>query len=447
MNRYQRLLDVQRVGADKETGEQASPPLPDGRFSKFELAAHAVLLAALALPALAYLLDFFIGWPILWDRIVADIVEPIIGEAGSDSDYNLLDTIAYALLLASFVFALSAWLRRARLPVHERTLFVFLPWVVWAAMVEVAEDAGIIPDAIQTLFVSPLIHFQTAFWVVLSGGLAYYLTRDFDNEQTSEICLRVSVGVMVLHLLFLHDLSGDGAFDLLAGSVGILTILACLPIIRFRRLVSHWSGVEQGVFLSGLTSVALAFGVLGRYGLERAAVDNPAVLWPAWVVLGVPLILCWMLAKQGCEERKGLLAEGVEPGVLVPGLTLAEWEELEGDEHKESETRVKTAILASPAVLLAVYGQAADGLATYLGIDYFGYSEKHLLSDWIIQVGNGAWAFLMVKLLLSAFVLLFFMEARFEQRHRHLRLLVLLGLLTVGMAPGLRDLGRLMLGV
>ena len=432
-----------------EEGSEVSGalPLPDDRFSTFELAAHAVLLTAFALPALAYLLDLFAGWPLLWDRIVVDIVAPVIGEAGGDSDYNLLDTVVYALLLASFVFALSAWLRRARLPAHERTLFVFLPWVVWAAMVEVAEDAGLISASIQTLFVSPLIHFQTACWVVLSGALAYYLTRDSDSERTSEMCLRVAVGVMVLHLLFLHDLSGEGAFDLLAGSVGILTILASLPIIRFRGLVSHWSGVEQGVFLSGLTSVALAFGVLGRFGLERAAEGDPAVLWPAWVVLGVPLILCWMLAKRGCEVREGLLEEGVELGVLAPGLTLAAWEDLDGDEHKDAEARVKTAMMASPAVLLAVYGQAADGLATYLGIDHFGYSEKHLLSDLIIKVGNGAWAFLMVKLLLAGFVLLFFMEARFEQRHRHLRLLVLLGLLAVGLAPGLRDLGRLMLGV
>ena len=133
--------------------------------------------------------------------------------------------------------------------------------------------------------------------------------------------------------------------------------------------------------------------------------------------------------------------------MLAPGLTLAAWEELDSDEHKHAEAHVKTAMMASPAVLLAVYGQAADGLATYLGIDHFGYSEKHLLSDLIIEVGNGAWAFLMVKLLLAGFVLLFFMEARFEQRHRHLRLLVLLGLLAVGLAPGLRALGRLMLGV
>ena len=250
--------------AEEGSEESGAPPLPDDRFSTFELAAHAVLLTAFALPALAYLLDLFAGWPLLWDRIVVDIVAPVISEAGGDSDYNLLDTVVYALLLASFVFALSAWLRRARLPAHERTLFVFLPWVVWAAMVEVAEDAGLISASIQTLFVSPLIHFQTACWVVLSGALAYYLTRDSDSERTSEMCLRVAVGVMVLHLLFLHDLSGEGAFDLLAGSVGILTILASLPIIRFRGLVSHWSGVEQGVFLSGLTSVALAFGLGSR---------------------------------------------------------------------------------------------------------------------------------------------------------------------------------------
>jgi len=37
--------------------------------------------------------------------------------------------------------------------------------------------------------------------------------------------------------------------------------------------------------------------------------------------------------------------------------------------------------------------------------------------------------------------------ANFEYRQQHLRLLIGLALMVVGMAPGLRNIGRLMLGV
>ena len=36
---------------------------------------------------------------------------------------------------------------------------------------------------------------------------------------------------------------------------------------------------------------------------------------------------------------------------------------------------------------------------------------------------------------------------RVENRQKHLRLLIVLAVLIVGLAPGIRDIGRLMLGV
>jgi uncharacterized membrane protein len=105
-------------------------------------------------------------------------------------------------------------------------------------------------------------------------------------------------------------------------------------------------------------------------------------------------------------------------------------------------------------VLLAFYGQLVDGMASWIGVDIFGYSEKHVLSTLIMRFAGGdeggsggGWGFFAVKALLALVVVLFFAEWRFEHRYRHLRMLIILGLLTVGLAPGLRDLGRLMLGV
>jgi uncharacterized membrane protein len=135
-------------------------------------------------------------------------------------------------------------------------------------------------------------------------------------------------------------------------------------------------------------------------------------------------------------------------------MTLKQWESLEGEEFEANEKLIRHAAFATPIVLLAVYGQLIDGLASWLGVDVFGYSEKHVLSTWVMRLAGGdedgtggGWGFFMIKMALALVVILFFGEWRWEKRQLHLRLLVVLGLLTVGLAPGLRDLGRLMLGV
>jgi uncharacterized membrane protein len=52
-----------------------------------------------------------------------------------------------------------------------------------------------------------------------------------------------------------------------------------------------------------------------------------------------------------------------------------------------------------------------------------------------------------LKLAIGGIILWFYTLANFEYRQQHLRLLIGLALMIVGMAPGLRDVLRLMLGV
>ena len=104
-------------------------------------------------------------------------------------------------------------------------------------------------------------------------------------------------------------------------------------------------------------------------------------------------------------------------------------------------------MLASPVVSLAVAGQLLDGLATGIGIEGFGYSEKHVFSAKIIEFFGSAYGFTIVKLALGGLIWYFFAIANFEHRQQHLRLLIAMAILTVGMAPGLRDVGRLAIGV
>ena len=55
--------------------------------------------------------------------------------------------------------------------------------------------------------------------------------------------------------------------------------------------------------------------------------------------------------------------------------------------------------------------------------------------------------FAIVKFGLAGLIYYVFYSLNFEDRERHLRMLIGVAMLVVGMAPGLRDVGRLTLGV
>ena len=162
----------------------------------------------------------------------------------------------------------------------------------------------------------------------------------------------------------------------------------------------------------------------------------------------------------GIEDLRQLKLSGFEAGVLPEGVQLDSWDDA-GDLVNSHPVGLlsKKGLLATPMVLAMVYGQLCDGFATMVGIDSFGYGEKHPVSNEVIKLGGrlnesigiefgeGAWLFTLVKAVLIGTIVWLFAEMKVEHRQRHLRLLIVLAVLIVGLAPGLRDIGRLTLGV
>ena len=164
--------------------------------------------------------------------------------------------------------------------------------------------------------------------------------------------------------------------------------------------------------------------------------------------------------RYGRDDALQLQLTGYEAGVLPAGIRIKSWEDA-GEEIQRHPVELlsRNALLASPMVLAMVFGQLCDGFATMVGIDFFGYGEKHVVSNQVIvyggeindalgiDFGEGAWLFVLVKAALIGAITYMFVEMKVERRQRHIRLLIVLAVLIVGLAPGLRDIGRLMLGV
>jgi len=465
------------MSGDDDAADAVDAPsdaLPDDKFDQIELYAFAVIGIGLALPGIAYFLGMLADSWYLWDLIDANIFQPIIGEGGGDSNYNVVDTIAYSVLLIGFIISLGALLRKWGIPCEDRTLFSLLPWVVWAVLVEVSEDAGLFSADIDSFFVSPIIHFQTAFWIVLVGllvpvfvsggrprspqntparGMKIGWSRLSDEEKARFTPRMMMLMVVLFHEILFYPHSDLYTVIVVFGVPLLVWFLLESNYSPVRQKLSDWSPLEKSLLFAGMGACLLNLIGLVQFATAQSTAGE-LVLWPTLLVLGAPMLFVGMARNHGAEAFQNLSSEGVTLGVLGKGVSLAQWEAFEGDEHEAREALIRRAAFATPVVLLAFYGQLLDGMASWIGVDIFGYSEKHVLSTLIMRFAGGdeggsggGWGFFAVKALLALVVVLFFAEWRFENRHRHLRMLIILGLLTVGLAPGLRDLGRLMLGV
>ena len=258
-------------------------------------------------------------------------------------------------------------------------------------------------------------------------------------------------GLLVLPNVHIHD---TGHFWILGGAIAGAVMIA---------VVIHntwdWEAIPRSMLAFSLGLATMGLGhwmqLISTPWVQDSGVlprDND-VIWPTLVVVGIPLLITWAVWRKGVEDLAQLRLTGNEVGLIPDGMTLSEWESEDRSEHPV-EILTPKGILATPMVAGMLFGQLCDGLATMVGIDWFGYSEKHPVSDAVIQfgdglgiLGEGAWLFFLVKATIVTLIIWMFSQMRIERRQQHLRILIVLAVMIVGLAPGLRDIGRLILGV
>ena len=425
--------------------------MDDTEFS----AGERILLSLIGFVFLILVGGLIFAPEIFWDDFVKIYIwDPIVKDAGESGDagYSQVNTIVYILTMVAAVIAFQALFRKWQLPVHDNMVWALMSWVVLAPVLRVLEDADYFGEGIDVLFISPLIHIHLAGWLILSAVIGKISNNNHISLLSMLLVAYVAfTGFLVLPNVHIHE---TGRFWILFGSVlGGLTIAAVL------HNTWGWDAISRSIlaFASGL--IVMGLGHWAQLYKTPWAQDSGLmprdndIIWPVLVVVVIPLIVTWAVWKMGEEDLAQLRLTGNEVGVIPDKLSLKEWESEDRSAHPV-EILTPKGILATPMVAGMMFGQLCDGLATMVGIDYFGYSEKHPLSDAVIQfggsldiLGEGAWLFFLVKASLVTLIVWMFSQMRVESRQQHLRVLIVLAVMIVGMAPGLRDIGRLILGV
>ncbi len=445
------------------------PALPSTRLSMVEQTLTRLLLLIVVGVALGLVL-----MPeAIWDEGLRPIIwEPIQQDAGAQGDagYSYQNTAIYTFGLLASVVVFQALFRTLQLPADDKMMIALIAWVCLAPILRVLEDADFFPSSIDWLLISPIIHLHLATWLIGIGFVSHLVGKKWDDVggDFGELNIRMRiVPLLCLALLFMWAVlfrPGYAEHDmgLIWVLVGLGTGFASL-IFSFHA-TRDWPTITRGLLAFAVGACFVGLGHWAQLAAtpwlqESGRLPNDVVFWPALIVLGIPGIICAALYRIGKDDARQLKLTGFEAGVLPEGVTIKSWEaEEKVVANHPIEQLSNKALFASPLVLAMVFGQLCDGFATMVGIDYFGYSEKHPLSDAVIQYGGGisdslgwdvegAWLFAIVKAILVGTIAYIFVEMRVENRQKHLRLLIVLAVLIVGLAPGIRDIGRLMLGV
>ena len=445
------------------------PALPSTRLSMVEQTLTRLLLFLIIGVAIGLLLMPEAIWddglrPIIW--------EPIQQDAGAQGDagYSYQNTAIYTFSLLASVVVFQALFRTLQLPADDKMMVALIAWVCLAPILRVLEDADFFPSSIDWLLISPIIHLHLAVWLIGIGIVSHLVGKKWDDVagDLGELNIRIRlVPLLCLALLLMWALlfrPGYTEHDMGMAWVYFGLAIGFASLIFSFHATRGWPTLTRGLLSFAVGACFVGLGHWAQLAAtpwlqEPGRLPNEVVFWPSLIVLGIPGIVCVVLYRIGRDDARQLKLTGFEAGVLPEGISIKSWEtEEKVVANHPIEQLSNKALLASPLVLAMIFGQLCDGFATMVGIDYFGYSEKHPLSDAVIQYGGGisdslgwdvegAWLFAIVKAILVGTIAYIFLEMRVENRQKHLRLLIVLAVLIVGLAPGIRDIGRLMLGV
>ena len=322
-------------------------------------------------------------------------VDPIMadskGEAGAK--YNTYNTIFYGLVFFLMFMLVHEILEKWKIEIDERFVIYAAPLVILGGVSRVLEDADLFEPPIQYLFISPLIYGIITLYALAVIGLGKWLSKSDLPSLTK----------------------GQGLVALAIGGYGL-----------------WWYFVPgDWIHLSSWSLIVLAAAALTAEYYRAAPLRDPAMFFAITTTL--LLILTALTLAQGKVTHGGILGTSL---LIALMLTFMVW----------FASGVFLNVRLNTLYLLLYFGHFFDGAATFLGIEEYGYIEKHVVPTATIDYVGTAAIMLPLKFLVVTGVILAIEYEESKEEQKEMINLLLLFLLTLGLAPGVRDVLRIMFG-
>ncbi|MGZ8891509.1 MAG: DUF63 family protein [Halobacteriota archaeon] len=168
-------------------------------------------------------------------------------------------------------------------------------------------------------------------------------------------------------------------------------------------------------------------------GLQRAVRIN--YYWPfAMIGIAWSAINVWLLYTNAESFNVSIFAHILSVGIALSFFVYA------------IAHLLNFALLKDRVNALVLDGQLLDATATSFGLTFLPYAEKHVLPNFLIEATGTAFVMYPLKLVVTIPVL-FIIDQYLKGESKNLIGLVKLAILTVGLAPAIRDILRMSLGI
>jgi uncharacterized membrane protein len=384
-------------------------------FKRFCREHEAWLWASLIVVPLAVIAVGCLVWPSLfwdlyvWPHLAGSLVADARGKAvdGITEGYTLPGTLTYAYFLAVAVFGIWRLFQRLDVRLDAGFLAALVPWVVLGAEARALEDAGLFATGgpIVYMFISPLIYIFEGVLVVALVVLLGRPLRDRQDPRGRPVLLR----------------TGSILVTITVTALGVVAIAfasaAAIALVWWWARSGRSLGLNAQLLIVGCVLAATAAAFVGAWVMDPWAVsERPVRGTEVGVILTIAL---------GCATA-------------TYGLYWA----------LSTRWPRARAFISSVATLLFL-SHYIDGAATFRGLDALGYGEKHVLPSLLIDLTGTAAVMLVLKfLVVTAVVYLLDVAYREDmQRTPTLAWLVRVAVMVLGLAPGVRDMLRIAMGV
>lgn len=372
----------------------------------------------------------------LWKYLAGPVHADATGEDvdGISEGYNPVNTLTYGLILALSVYWIYIFLDKKKIEVDVRFAFALVPYILLGSTLRVLEDADFFSGNVRYLMISPIIYLVVGLFTILTLYLGTLVERWHNLGIEGEIREVVLISFSTATLIFSYAFLIFGHFNdefIHVGHPVLITVVTLIGAFLFRwRLWSHRILNQNNGTIDGTPN-------------ERIIVYHLFMSYLGWLILSISLYhLCWWGWHHATDPEPIVI-----PGIIV--LTLLAWggmlyffRYLNG----RYKWDVSTSILGMNSIM--IFSQFLDGSATYTGLDFYNYREKHVLPNFFIDhTGTAAVMFVLKFMVLLFAIYLLDVEYKEDMKETpRLRGLIKIVVIVLGLAPGMRDMLRLAFG-
>ncbi len=382
-----------------------------------------ISIGCIILPELFY--DEFI-WKYFWGTIEADAQEESYGEV--TEAYNPVNTIFYGFIVIIVLYWTYKLFKKFKIELDFKFFIAIIPFIFVGGVSRALEDAELFFTPMAYFFIAPIIYIFIGIVVIglIVIGVLIKKVSTNRNLQTGLLLIGGCLIVQDIIYLFIYFLLHN-QFSYILHPIVPVTI-SILILVGLWKYIEYQKKFEISIFLFSMGLWFLTIGTI--------------------VILQWQSISSWTQAYNNANPGSEVQLQPLA-FLLVMGLTIFSTFIIYFIAKALAVKYAQIVPFLAGINLIIFFGHFLDASATFIAIDYYNYTEKHVLPVFLIEIFQTAAVMYILKAIIII-IFVYFIDILYKkdfQSNPTLTGLLKIAILVLGLAPGTRDILRLTIGV